>query len=66
MTGVQVIDPVWVHSGYWGPLDENIHPAVVALRAAMLGSEVPIHCSVNAAVMREDAVRLEIRDALQQ
>lgn len=29
----------------------------------MLGSEVPIHCRVNAAVMREDAVRLEIRDA---
>jgi NADH-quinone oxidoreductase subunit C len=35
MTGVQVIDPVWIHSGYWGPLDETIHPAVVALRAAM-------------------------------
>ena len=35
MTGVQVIDPVWVHSGYWGPLDETVHPAVVALRAAM-------------------------------
>jgi NADH-quinone oxidoreductase subunit C len=37
MTGVQIIDPVWVHSGYWGPLDENIHPAVVGLRAAMPG-----------------------------
>ena len=30
---------------------------------AMLGSAVPIHCRVNAAVMREDVVRLEIRDA---
>lgn len=30
---------------------------------AMLGSEVPIHCSVNAAVLREDVVRLEIRDS---
>ncbi|MFG6503396.1 hypothetical protein [Microbacterium sp. P05] len=29
----------------------------------ILGSEVPIHCRVNAAVMRADAVRLEIRDA---
>lgn len=37
MTGVQIIDPVWVYSGYWGPLDENVHPAVVALRAAMPG-----------------------------
>lgn len=35
MTGVQIIDPVWVHSGFWGPRDENIHPAVVALRAAL-------------------------------
>lgn len=32
-TGVQEIDPVWVHSGYWGPLDEAQHPAIVALRA---------------------------------
>ncbi|RKT36667.1 hypothetical protein DEU34_1187 [Microbacterium sp. AG1240] len=30
---------------------------------AMLGSSVPIHCSVNAAVLREDVVRLEIRDS---
>ncbi|MFG6476437.1 hypothetical protein ACFXP7_08605 [Microbacterium sp. P06] len=30
---------------------------------AMLGSAVPIHCSVNAAVLREDVARLEIRDA---
>lgn len=37
MTGIQVIDPVWVYSGYWGPLDENVHPAVVALRAALPG-----------------------------
>ena len=29
----------------------------------MLGSDVPIHCRVNAAVLREDAVRLEIRNA---
>ncbi|MGC5225474.1 hypothetical protein ACPW96_23155, partial [Micromonospora sp. DT81.3] len=29
----------------------------------MLGSQVPIHCRVNAAVLREDALRLEIRDA---
>ncbi|MGH9175843.1 MAG: NADH-quinone oxidoreductase subunit C [Vicinamibacterales bacterium] len=34
MTGVQVIDPVWVYSGYWGPLDESRHPALVALRSA--------------------------------
>ncbi len=37
MTGIQIIDPVWVHSGFWGPLDENIHPAVVAIRAALPG-----------------------------
>lgn len=29
----------------------------------MLGSMVPIHCRLNAAVLRPDAVRLEIRDA---
>ncbi|MET0296926.1 MAG: hypothetical protein ABW024_05965 [Microbacterium sp.] len=29
----------------------------------MLGSTVEIHCRLNAAVLREDAVRLEIRDA---
>jgi NADH-quinone oxidoreductase subunit C len=33
-TGLAVIDPVWVHSGYWGPLDETRHPAVIALREA--------------------------------
>jgi hypothetical protein len=30
---------------------------------AMLGSDVPIHCRVNAAVLREDVVAIEIRDA---
>lgn len=30
---------------------------------AMLGSPVAIHCRVNAAVLREDVARLEIRDA---
>lgn len=30
---------------------------------AMLGSEIAIHCRVNAAVLRESVVRLEIRDA---
>jgi len=34
MTGVAEIDPAWVHTGYWGPLDEATHPAIVALRAA--------------------------------
>ncbi len=29
----------------------------------MLGSTVPIHCRLNAAVLRQDAVRLEIREA---
>lgn len=33
-TGLQVIDPAWVYTGYWGPLDESRHPAVIALRAA--------------------------------
>lgn len=33
-TGVAVIDPAWVYTGYWGPLDESQHPAIVALRAA--------------------------------
>jgi NADH-quinone oxidoreductase subunit C len=33
-TGVQIIDPSWVYSGYWGPLDEAQHPAIIALRAA--------------------------------
>lgn len=32
-TGIRVIDPAWVYSGYWGPLDEARHPAVQALRA---------------------------------
>jgi NADH-quinone oxidoreductase subunit C len=33
MTGIREVDPTWVHSGYWGPLDESQHPAVLALRA---------------------------------
>ena len=32
-TGLQVIDPQWVYSGFWGPLDESRHPAVIAIRA---------------------------------
>lgn len=32
-TGVKVIDPAWVYTGYWGPLDEARHPAILALRA---------------------------------
>lgn len=68
MTGVQVIDPVWVHSGFWGPLDESIHPAVVALRAAMpdavkdvviFRDEVTIHVEASqlvevATLLRDD------------
>lgn len=33
-TGLAIIDPGWVYSGYWGPLDESRHPAIVALRHA--------------------------------
>ncbi|GAA2068740.1 anti-sigma factor family protein [Microbacterium hatanonis] len=52
-------------------LDVGVTYAVVLLGSdgtefsagAMLGSDVPIHCSVNAAVLREDVVRLEIRDS---
>jgi NADH-quinone oxidoreductase subunit C len=33
-TGIQVIDPAWVYTGYWGPQDENRHPAIIAIRAA--------------------------------
>jgi NADH-quinone oxidoreductase subunit C len=33
-TGVQIVDPAWIYTGYWGPLDETRHPAVIALRAA--------------------------------
>jgi NADH-quinone oxidoreductase subunit C len=31
-TGVQIIDPAWVYTGYWGPLDESLHPAIQAIR----------------------------------
>lgn len=33
-TGLAVIDSKWVYSGYWGPLDESRHPAILALRQA--------------------------------
>jgi NADH-quinone oxidoreductase subunit C len=33
-TGVKIIDPAWIYSGYWGPLDEATHPALRAIRAA--------------------------------
>jgi NADH-quinone oxidoreductase subunit C len=33
-TGMRVIAPGWVHTGYWGPLDEEYHLAIRALRAA--------------------------------
>jgi NADH-quinone oxidoreductase subunit C len=32
MTGLAKINPVWVTSGYWGPLSEEQHPAIVTLR----------------------------------
>lgn len=32
MTGIAKINPVWVTSGYWGPLSEELHPAILALR----------------------------------
>jgi len=31
-TGVQVIDSALVYTGYWGPLDESMHPAIIAIR----------------------------------
>lgn len=71
MTGIQVIDPVWVHSGFWGPLDESIHPAVVALRAALPGvvkevtmfrDEVTVH--VVAARLADVAILLRDSDDL--
>lgn len=33
-TGMQVIAPIWVNTGFWGPQDEATHPAIRALRAA--------------------------------
>lgn len=33
-TGVARIHPSWVTTGYWGPLSETDHPAIVALRTA--------------------------------
>ncbi|HUG14740.1 MAG TPA: NADH-quinone oxidoreductase subunit C [Thermomicrobiales bacterium] len=33
-TGLAIIDPGWVHTGYWGPLDDSRHPAIIALRRA--------------------------------
>ncbi|RIK40639.1 MAG: NADH-quinone oxidoreductase subunit C [Chloroflexi bacterium] len=33
MTGLAVIDPAWTNTGYWGPQDESLHPAILALRA---------------------------------
>lgn len=47
-TGLQVIAPSWVHSGYWGPLNPDEHPAVVALRAAF-GDDV-----VDVVVFRDE------------
>lgn len=33
-TGMMAIASAWVNTGYWGPQDESLHPAVRALRAA--------------------------------
>lgn len=66
-TGVAVIDPAWVHTGYWGPLDETQHPAVIALRAAfgdditgvtIFRDEVTVHVTVQ----RWDAAAALLRD----
>jgi NADH-quinone oxidoreductase subunit C len=32
-TGIRQIDPAWTHTGYWGPQDEALHHAILALRA---------------------------------
>jgi NADH-quinone oxidoreductase subunit C len=74
MTGIRVIDPAWVYSGYWGPLDEAQHPAIVALRAAFpdavrevvfFRDEVTIHVSVerwaDIAIFLRDAPELSYR-----
>lgn len=53
-TGLQEIAPVWVHSGYWGPLNPDEHPAVVALRAAF-GDDI-----VDVVVFR-DEVTVHVR-----
>jgi NADH-quinone oxidoreductase subunit C len=34
MTGMRMVAPCWTNTGYWGPQDESLHPAVRALRAA--------------------------------
>ncbi len=33
-TGMRVVASAWVNTGYWGPQDEQLHPAIRALRAA--------------------------------
>lgn len=33
-TGMRAIAPIWINTGYWGPMDEDHHPAIRALRAA--------------------------------
>jgi NADH-quinone oxidoreductase subunit C len=71
LTGVATIDPIWVYSGYWGPLDEAAHPAIQALRAAFgdavtdvvfFRDEVTVH--VDAARLADMCVFLRDHDEL--
>lgn len=75
--GMQIEAEIVAHS--WGTeavldaegLDAGVTYSIVMLGAdgeeftagAMLGSDAAIHCRVNAAVLRESVVRVEIRDA---
>lgn len=34
MTGMRAVAPVWVNTGFWGPQNEEFHPAIRALKAA--------------------------------
>lgn len=70
-TGVQVIDPAWVHTGYWGPLDETMHPAIIAIRAqfpdaiesvAFFRDEVTVR--IKARYLQDVAVMLRDRPEL--
>jgi NADH-quinone oxidoreductase subunit C len=57
-TGLAIIDPGWVHSGYWGPLDESRHPAIRALRHAFPDAVEEVLFFRDEVTVRVSAARL--------
>lgn len=57
MTGMQTVAPAWVNTGYWGPQNEEFHPAIRALKAAFPEDIVEVVFFRDEVTLRVNAAR---------